>query len=55
MAEYSSTPQGGTRVPLEYHKGYPLSGITWATQRELEIATVRFGLHDLVAYSSDAI
>jgi hypothetical protein len=22
MAEYSSTPQRGTRVPLEYHKGY---------------------------------
>jgi hypothetical protein len=54
MAEYSSTPQRGTRVPLEY----PLwvhSRETHGRQRELEIATVRFGLRDLVAYSSDAI
>ena len=44
---YSSTP------------GVPLVGThsveTHGRQRELEIATVRFGLRDLVAYSSDAI
>ena len=33
MAEYSSTPQGGTRVPLKYPKGVPISGNTWATTR----------------------
>ena len=33
MAEYSSTPQGGTRVPPKYPKGVPISGNTWATTR----------------------
>ena len=44
-------PQGGTRVleypPWGYHKQENMD--------EFEIATVRFGLRDLVAYSSDAI
>ena len=43
---YSSTP------------GVPVVGTSVEThgrQRELEIATVRFGLRDLVAYSCDAI
>ena len=32
-AEYSSTPQRGTRVPLEYPLGTQLRGNTWATSR----------------------
>ena len=52
--KYSSTPRG-------YYKGYsstprvPLGGNPKTHGLEFEIATVRFGLRDLVAYSSDAI
>jgi hypothetical protein len=52
-----------TPVPPKEVLEYPLLYIpllwysveTHGRQRELEIATVRFGLRDLVAYSSDAI
>ncbi len=50
MAEYSSTPKGYSSTP-----GVPSQWKHDGRQRELEIATVRFGLRDLVAYSSDAI
>ena len=53
-AEYSSTPKGVLEYPWSTPCGYPPLRETHGRQRELEIATVRFGLRDLVAYSSDA-
>jgi hypothetical protein len=47
-------PKGVLEYPWSTPCGYPLVE-THGRQRELEIATVRFGLRDLVAYSSDVI
>ncbi len=50
-------PMGYSEYPWSTTRGTPAAAPSakHGRQRELEIATVRFGLRDLVAYSSDAI